>query len=1202
MAREQAAIDGNEAVARVAHRTNEVIAIYPITPSSPMGEHADEYSAFGQPNIWGTVPHVMELQSEAGAAGACHGALQAGALTTTFTASQGLLLMIPSMYKIAGQLIPTVFHIAARSVATHALSIFGDHSDVMAALGTGWAMLFAASVQEAQDMALIAQAATLKARVPFLNIMDGFRTSHEVHKIELLDDDDLRTMIDDDLVRAHRARGMTPERPTLRGTAQNPDTFFQGREASNPFYAATPGIVQETMNRFAAQVGRQYHLFDYFGAPDAERVLVLMGSGAETVQETVDYLTGRGEKVGVVVVRLYRPFAVDAFLSALPETVRAIAVLDRTKEPGATGEPLYRDVVTAIHEGAFTSGADGRPPRVIGGRYGLSSKEFTPAMVMAIYDELTKERPKNHFTIGIDDDVSGTSLPYDPDVDIEPDDVFRGIFWGFGSDGTVSANKNSIKIIGENTDYYAQGYFVYDSRKAGAFTVSHLRFGPRPIRSPYQIQKANFIGVHQFGFLERFRIIESAQEGATLLLNAPYAPEQVWDNIPREVQEQIIAKRLKVYAINAYDVAVATGMGNRINTIMQTCFFHLSGILPSEQAIAKIKQAIVDTYGKRGQAVIDRNFAAVDASIERLHEIPLPERAEGEVTIPPLVPEGAPDYVRNVMGPLMAGRGDDLPASALPVDGVFPTATNRWEKRNIALAVPVWEPQICIQCGRCVMYCPHAVIRSKVYDPELLENAPETFKHIEARWPRRAFQGKDFTVQVAVEDCTGCAVCVEVCPARDKTQVGVKAINMRPQMPIRKQERENWSFFLSLPVAEADVPITFNNTKNVQLLQPMFEFPTACAGCGETPYIRLFSQLFGDRAVISNATGCSSIYGANLPGTPWAVNDEGRGPAWNNPLFEDAAEFGLGLRLTLDKQREYASELLMALRHHVGPEFADEILNAEQYGDANLRAQRERIERLKERLQGYDHPQARELLTVADALLRKSVWSLGGDGWAYDIGYGGLDHVMATGRDVNVLVLDTEVYSNTGGQASKSTGLAAVAKFAAGGKATPKKDLGLMMMSYGYVYVAQVAMGANDAQTIRAFLEAESYPGPSIIIAYSTCIAHGINMAKGMDQEKLAVESGHWPLYRYDPRRREQGLNPFQLDSKAPTVPLEQYLYNENRYRMLTQSNPEAAQRLLQAAQRAVLERWHKYEQMAQMDVDIGADTSAAAGAETPEE
>ena len=1196
MARQHVAIDGNEAVARVAHRTNEVIAIYPITPSSPMGEHADEYSAFGRTNIWGTVPHVIELQSEAGAAGACHGALQAGALTTTFTASQGLLLMIPSMFKIAGELTPTVFHIAARSVATHALSIFGDHSDVMAALGTGWAMLFAASVQEAHDMALIAQAATLRARVPFLNVMDGFRTSHEVHKIELLDDDDLRAMIDDDLVRDHRARGMTPERPTLRGTAQNPDTFFQEREAANPYYVATPGIVQEAMDRFAARVGRHYRLFDYCGAPDAERVLVVMGSGAETVRETVDHLTGRGERVGVVVVRLYRPFAIDAFLAALPETVRAIAVLDRTKEPGAIGEPLYCDVVSAIHEGEFTAGADGRPPRVVGGRYGLSSKEFTPAMVIAVLDELAKERPKNHLTIGIDDDVSGTSLPFDPDVDIEPDDVFRALFWGLGSDGTVSANKNSIKIIGDNTEYDAQGYFVYDSRKAGATTVSHLRFGPRAIRSPYQIHSANFIGVHQFGFLERFPIIESAQEGATLLLNAPYEPDEVWGNIPREVQEQIIAKRLKVYAINAYDVAAATGMGNRINTIMQTCYFHLSGILPSEQAIAAIKQAIVDTYGMRGQPVIDRNFAAVDASIERLHEIPLPQRAEGEVTIPPPVPADAPDYVRNIMGPLMTGQGDQLPSSAFPVDGVFPTATNRWEKRNIALAVPVWEPQICIQCGRCVMYCPHAVIRSKVYDPALLADAPETFKHTEARWPRRAFQGMAYTVQVAVEDCTGCAVCVEVCPARDKSQVGIKAINMRPQLPIRKQERENWSFFLSLPVAEAEEPLASTNTKNVQLLQPMFEFPTACAGCGETPYIRLFSQLFGDRAVISNATGCTSIYGANLPGTPWAVNDAGRGPAWNNPLFEDAGEFALGLRLTLDKQREYASELLMGMRDRVGRELVDAILNAEQYGDGNIRAQRERIERLKERLERGDHPQARELLTVADALLRKTVWAMGGDGWAYDIGYGGLDHVMATGRDVNALVLDTEVYSNTGGQASKATGLAAVAKFAAGGKATPKKDLGLMMMSYGYVYVAQVAMGANDAQTIRAFLEAESYPGPSLIIAYSTCIAHGINMSRGMDQERLAVESGHWPLYRYDPRRRDEGLNPFQLDSSAPTVPLEQYLYNENRYRMLTQSKPEAAQRLLQAAQRAALERWHRYEQLAQMDVGIGADAGERAG------
>ncbi|NPV08171.1 MAG: pyruvate:ferredoxin (flavodoxin) oxidoreductase [Anaerolineae bacterium] len=1189
MARQYVTIDGNEAAAYVAHKTAEVIVIYPITPSSPMGEHADEWSSWGSTNIWGTVPTVVEMQSEAGAAGAVHGALQTGSLSTTFTASQGLLLMIPNMYKIAGELTSTVFHIAARTVATHALSIFGDHSDVMAARSTGWAMLFANSVQEVMDFALISQTATLKARVPFLHVFDGFRTSHEVAKIERLDDDDIRALIDDDLVRAHRARGLSPDRPFTRGTAQNPDVFFQSREAANPFYASVPGIVEDTMEQFAAQVGRQYRPFDYVGAPDAERVLVAMGSACETAHEAVEYLAGRGERVGLVKVRLFRPFSAAHFVEALPATCEALAVLDRTKEPGALGEPLYQDVVTALAEGAEPS----RAIRVIGGRYGLSSKEFTPEMVQSALEELKRDKPKNHFTVGIMDDVSGTSLDHSRPLDSESPGVVRAVFWGLGSDGTVGANKNSIKIIGETTDYHAQGYFVYDSKKAGAHTVSHLRFGPEPIRSTYLIRQADFVGVHQFGFLERFRVLDTARPGATLLLNAPYEKDEVWDHIPRAVQEQIIEKQLEVYAINGYRVARDMGMGNRINTIMQTCFFAITDILLTDRAIEEIKKTIRDTYGKRGEAVVQRNFAAVDAALEHLHRLDVPERATGTIEVPPAVPEDAPAFVREVTGRIMAGDGDRLPVSAMPVDGTFPNGTTRWEKRNLALEVPVWLPHVCIQCGRCVMYCPHAVIRSKVYDPALLEGAPPAFKSVEARWREPALKGMRYTVQVAVEDCTGCAVCVEVCPARDKTAVGRKAINMEPQLPIREQERQNWAFFLSLPDLPRDVGLRFTNTRNVQLLRPLFEFHSACAGCGETPYLRLLSQLFGDRALIANATGCSSIYSANLPGTAWSYDAEGRGPAWSNSLFEDNAEFGFGFRLTLDKQNEYARELLGQLRGEVGEDLVQAILDADQSDEAGVRAQRERVSRLRQVLEGHRDSRARELLSVAGSLVRRSVWAVGGDGWAYDIGYGGLDHVLAAGRDVNLLVLDTEVYSNTGGQASKATGLGAVAKFAASGKPLPKKDLGMMAMNYGYVYVAQVAMGADDRQTIQAFLEAESYPGPSLIIAYSTCIAHGINMAQGMDQEKLAVASGHWPLYRYDPRRRDEGLNPLQLDSRAPSIPLQDYIYNENRYRMLVRSDPDQAARLLARAQRAVLERWRKYEHLAAMSFDLGAEAGA---------
>ncbi len=1182
--RRMVTIDGNTAVAHVAHATNEVIAIYPITPSSPMGEMADEKSAKGEPNIWGTIPTVIEMQAEGGAAGAVHGALTTGSLTTTFTASQGLLLMIPNMYKIAGELTSTVFHIAARSVAAQALSIFGDHSDVMAARSTGFAMLFSGSVQEVMDFALIAQAATLESRVPFLHAFDGFRTSHEVMKVEELTKDDMRAMLDDDLIRAHRARGLSPDRPSIRGTAQNPDVFFQARETVNPYYLATPDIVQKAMDKFATIVGRQYHLFDYVGAPDAERVIVLMGSGVEAADETVRYLVDKGEKVGVLKVRLYRPFSAKHFLSSLPETVKVIATLDRTKEPGAAGEPLYQDVVTTISESMVEGTLPfAQMPRVVGGRYGLSSKEFTPAMINGLFEEMKKDKPKNHFTVGIIDDVTNTSIEYDPDFSIEADDVVRGMFYGLGSDGTVGANKNSIKIIGEGTDNYAQGYFVYDSKKAGAQTISHLRFGPRPIHSTYLIRHANFIAVHQFVFLERYDVLDNAVEGATFLLNSPYPTDQVWDHLPRSVQEAIIKKKLNFYAIDAYSVAKETGMGVRINTIMQTCFFAISGVLPQEEAIERIKAAIKKTYGKRGEAVVQKNFAAVDAAVSHLHKIEVPAQVTSTIEKPPVVPDFAPDFIKNVTAKIIEGKGDNLPVSALPDDGTYPTGTTKWEKRNIALEVPVWDEDLCIQCGKCVMVCPHATIRAKLYDEEALENAPATFKFADSRF--REYKDKKYTIQVAVEDCTGCTLCVEACPAKDKTQVGRKALNMEPQLPLRETERENWDFFLELPDISRTGELSFTNVKNIQLLEPLFEFSSACAGCGETPYIKLVTQLFGDRAIVANATGCSSIYGGNLPTTPWTHNKEGRGPAWSNSLFEDNAEFGLGMRLTIDKQSEYALELVSLLRDEIGAELADALLNADQSDEAGIGAQRERVELLKKKLSGLNgSPKVRDLLSLADMLVRKSVWIIGGDGWAYDIGYGGLDHVLASGRNVNVLVLDTEVYSNTGGQSSKATPLAAVAKFAAGGKPTPKKDLGLMAMSYGYVYVAEVAMGASDTQTVRAFLEAEAYDGPSLIIAYSHCIAHGYDIAKGLDQQALAVQTGYWPLYRYNPNWAKEGKNPFKLDSKAPKKPLKDYIYNEARYRILLKSNPASAEKLLKRAEEAVQARWHKYEQMAKMD------------------
>ncbi|MBX2997815.1 MAG: pyruvate:ferredoxin (flavodoxin) oxidoreductase [Caldilineaceae bacterium] len=1202
----QVTIDGNEAAALVAHKTNEVVAIYPITPSSPMGEFADEWSAHGEVNIWGSVPLVVEMQSEGGAAGSVHGALQTGSLTTTFTASQGLLLMIPNMYKIAGELTSTVFHIAARSLAAQGLSIFGDHSDVMAARATGWAMLFSNSVQEAHDFALIAQAATLESRIPFLHSFDGFRTSHEVSKIEQLDDEQIRAMIDDDLVRAHRARGLTPDRPFIRGTAQNPDVYFQGRETVNPYYLKTPEIVQKTMDKFADLTGRRYQLFDYVGAPDAERVIILMGSGAETVHETVEHLTGIGEKVGVLKVRLFRPFSVEHFVQALPPTVKAIAVLDRTKEPGSAGEPLYQDVITAFSE-VWSDFSSAPAPRVVGGRYGLSSKEFTPAMVKSVYDELSKPRPKNHFTIGILDDVTHTSLEYDPGFDIEPKDVVRAVFWGLGSDGTVSANKNSIKIIGEETDNFAQGYFVYDSKKSGARTISHLRFGPRPIRSTYLISKANFVAVHQFGFLQRFDVLSLAQKGATLLINSPFGPDEVWAQLPKTVQEEIIRKELKLYVIDAYTLAQELQLGGRMNTIMQAAFFAISGVLPQDEAIEKIKDAIRKTYGKRGEAIVRKNFAAVDATLEHLYEVKIPGEVTSEIELLPVVSANAPEFVQTVTAPMLAGYGDTLPVSMMPIDGTYPSATTQWEKRNIALEVPVWEPDICIQCGKCVMVCPHAVIRSKVASAESFADAPEGFLTSKARW--RELEGLQYTLQVAVEDCTGCTLCVEICPAKDKRAVGRKAINMAAQLPLREQGRIHWDYFMQLPdyprngqnglgavtvdPVPADYPsLEFKNVKNLQLLEPLFEFSGACAGCGETPYLGLLSRLFGDHTIIANATGCSSIYGGNLPTTPWSTNKEGRGPAWSNSLFEDNAEFGLGMRLTLDKQTAYATELLGYLRAHIGQELTNDLLAADQSDEHGLQAQRARVALLKEKLteileEGSDpslSPRLKDLLSLADALVKKTVWIVGGDGWAYDIGFGGLDHVLASGRNVNILVMDTEVYSNTGGQASKATPMAAVAKFAAGGKPTGKKDLGMMAVNYGNVYVAQIAMGASDAQTVRAFLEAESYDGPSLIIAYSHCIAHGINMAKGMDQQKLAAESGYWPLYRYDPRLKAAGKNPFQLDSKAPKTPLETYMYNENRFRMLQSSQPKAAEILLDAAQQAVLERWHKYEELAKQE------------------
>jgi pyruvate-ferredoxin/flavodoxin oxidoreductase len=1187
MNRSKVTIDGNEAAAYVAFRVSEVIAIYPITPSSPMGEWADQWSAENKPNLWGTIPRVVEMQSEGGAAGALHGALQAGSLATTFTASQGLLLMIPNMYKIAGELTPTVFHVSARTLAAHALSIFGDHSDVMATRQTGFALIASNSVQEVMDLALIASAASLRARVPFLHFFDGFRTSHEVAKLEQLTNEDMLAMIDDDLVKAHRKRALSPDHPFIRGTAQNPDVFFQARETVNRFYDACPAIVQEEMDKFARLVGRSYRLFDYVGAPDAERVIIMMGSGAEAAQETVEHLTAQGEKVGVLKVRLYRPFSLEHFVKSLPATVKTLATLDRTKEPGAVGEPLYTDVTTAVSEGLATGLTPFQTfPRIIGGRYGLSSKEFTPAMVKAVFDEMLKDKPRNHFTVGIEDDVTHTSLEYDPAFSTEDPKTVRAMFYGLGADGTVGANKNSIKIIGEDTDNYAQGYFVYDSKKSGAVTISHLRFGPKPIHSTYLISKANFVACHQFSFLERLDVLKSAQPGATFLLNSPFGPEEVWDHLPRTTQEEIIKKQLRFFVIDAVKVAQAAGMGGRINTVMQTCFFAISGVLPRDEAIAAIKHAIEKTYGKRGEAVVQKNFAAVDQALSELHEVKVPERVSSSFDLRRPVPEEAPEFVQKVLAKMITNEGDDLPVSAMPIDGTFPSATAQWEKRNIALDIPVWDQEICIQCGKCILVCPHAVIRAKIYDSRLLEGAPATFKSTAARW--KEFKELKYTLQVAPEDCTGCTLCVQVCPVKSKSEAKHKAINMAAQPPLREAERDNWNFFLKIPEVDRRT-LSLGQVKDVQLLQPLFEFSGACAGCGETPYIKLMSQLYGDRALISNATGCSSIYGGNLPTTPYAQNAEGRGPAWTNSLFEDNAEFGLGLRLAVDKQTEYARELLTRLSAELGDDLVLALLAADQTTESGIKEQRERVQILKSKLPGLAGAEACDLLSLADALVKKSVWIVGGDGWAYDIGYGGLDHVLASGRNVNVLVLDTEVYSNTGGQMSKATPRGAVAKFAAGGKPRPKKDLGMMAMTYGNVYVAAVAMGSSDMHTLKAFLEAEAYDGPSIIIAYSHCIAHGYDLVYGLDQQKAAVQSGYWPLYRYNPDLAKLGKNPFQLDSKPPALPLEKYIYNETRYTMLKHSDPQAAKILLQFAEEDVRNRWRVYQNLAAMPVNGAA-------------
>ncbi len=1180
--------EGNAAAAHVAYATNEVIAIYPITPSSPMGEIADEKAAQGLPNIWGAVPNVTEMQAEGGAAGAVHGALTTGALTTTFTASQGLLLMVPNMFKIAGELTPAVFHIAARAVAAQALSIYGDHSDVMAARATGWALLSSNNPQEVMDFALIAQAATLESRIPFLHFFDGFRTSHEIQKIEELTYDDMRAMIDEEHVIAHRKRALSPDHPSVRGTAQNPDVFFAARETVNPFYKETPGIVQKTMDRFAKLIGRQYHLFEYVGAKDAEYVIVMMGSGADTAHEVVEYLNRQGEKLGLIKVRLYRPFDARALVEALPKSVKAIAVLDRTKEPGSAGEPLYLDVQTAImealNEGVLTSKD---MPIVVGGRYGLGSAEFNPGMAKSVFDNLKEKNPKNHFTVGIYDDLTDSNLPWDEDFSTQSDKTHQAMFYGLGGDGTVGANKNSIKIIGKATDFYAQGYFQYDSKKSGSMTISHLRFSPEPIRSTYHIKKAEFLACHAFTFLERFDIMKHLKKGGTFLLNSPYGPEEIWDQLPLNVQEGLIEKEAKFYILDAYALAKSLGLGARINVIMQAAFFSISGVLPEEKALNMVELAVEDTYGDKGKAVVDMNIKAANLALERIHQVPLPGKATSKITLRPPVPESSSEFVREVTGEIIAARGDKLPTSLLPNDGTYPVGTTRYEKRNIALEIPIWDPEVCIQCNQCALVCPHATIRPKVYDASLANgNAPDAWQAVPAKG--RGFEGLMYTLQVAPEDCTGCGACVHICPAFAKDESGKKterkAIMMAPQPPIREQEVAKWDYFMNIPDPDPELFNRFT-TKGSQFMRPLFEFSGACAGCGETPYIKLLTQLYGDRLVIANATGCSSIFGGNLPTTPYAPRDDGRGPAWSNSLFEDNAEFGMGMRLTIDKLTEFARNQLADAKLDGQASLANEILAAELDTPQGVEGQRQKVDQLKAFLEKQDNPEARRLLSVADYLVPKSVWIVGGDGWAYDIGYGGLDHVLASGRNVKVLVLDTGVYSNTGGQSSKATPRGAVAKFAAAGKGMPKKDLGSIAMSYGNIYVAQVAYGANMTQLVKAFQEAEAYDGPAIIIAYAHCIAHGIDMTTATDLHEDAEKSGFWPLFRFNPVLGDEGKNPLQLDSKPPTGDIKEFAYKQNRFRSLRQADPDRAEELLSALREDVAGRWKFYEQMANLDL-----------------
>ncbi len=1171
-------IDANEAVARVAHKINEVIAIYPITPASPMGEYSDIYSSHGEKNIFDTVPDVIEMQSEAGASGAVHGALQSGALTTTFTASQGLLLMIPNMYKIAGELTPTVFHVAARSIAAQALSIFGDHQDVMGVRQTGFALMPSCSVQEAHDFALISQAASLASRIPFLHFFDGFRTSHEIKKIELLDDDILKAMIDDNLVQEHRKRALTPDNPFIRGTSQNPDVYFQARESVNSYYEKVPDILQEQMDKFASLTQRSYKLFDYVGVTDATRLIVIMASGAEAVHECVEYLNKKGEKVALIKVRLALPFSIKHFIKAIPETVESIAVMDRTKESGSLAEPLYHDVLTALSEANSEGLLTFKIPKIIGGRYGLSSKEFTPAMIKAIFDELVKDKSKNHFTVGINDDVTHTSLEYDTDFSIDDNEIYEAIFFGLGSDGTVGANKNSIKIIGEETDNYAQGYFVYDSKKSGSVTTSHLRFGAKKIRSPYLIQKADFVACHQSVFLEKYNILAHAKEGATFLLNTPFDKKHLWTKIPKDAQKQIIDKDIRVFAIDAHEVSKKSGMGHRINTIMQTCFFAISEIIETNEAIEKIKHSIEKTYGKKSHEIVEKNFHAVDNALSNLFELDVPEAVDSVIKMQEMIKGDYDEFVSSVTRKLIEGHGDDLPVSALPDDGTWESGTTQYEKRNVGLEVPVWDADTCIQCNKCVEVCPHSVIRSKVVDIALLENRPPFFTYIKAKG-KTFGENEEFMISVSVEDCTGCSLCVEECPATNKQNPELKAINMHPQPPLREEGAKAWEFFETLPYYDRD-KLKHSKIKEAQLLEPLFEFSGACPGCGETPYIKLATQLFGDRMIVANATGCSSIYGGNLPTTPWKKNLQGKGPAWSNSLFEDNAEFGLGFRLTIDKHQQQAKELVQELKDEIGEELSEEILYATQKEEQEIYAQEKRVQTLKDILKNSTHPKAHNLLSLADYLSKKSVWIIGGDGWAYDIGYGGVDHVLASGRNVNILVLDTQVYSNTGGQQSKATFTGAVAKFAAGGKAAMPKDLAMMAVAYENVYVARVAMGASDTQVLKAFIEAESYDGPSIIIAYSHCIAHGYDLKYGMKQQKLAVDSGIWATFRYNPQLRLEGKNPMILDYKEPKIPVEKYMYNETRFSMVEKMDNQAAKAFVKTAQYHANEQYRKYKNL----------------------